>query len=169
MTYIVLNRSQKPVSFDQSPVPLEFDGGALPAPDVPHDDGVIRAARKQHPLHGVPAQSRDVTWSGKSFKRNLKNKTRDMEFCWTLHGFFTCVSFEGGNQAAAVLLQLQDGHLSRLVSHKRMTGLHIKPGSVKDSACRTHYLQSKLQNYKFHNVFLQVCSFSFATLIKFPN
>jgi len=37
------------------------------------------------------------------------------------------VSFEGGNQAAAVLLQLQDGHLTRLVPYKGVPGLHIKP------------------------------------------
>lgn len=40
----------------------------------------------------------------------------------------TCVSFEGGNQAAAVLLQLQDGHLTRLVPYKGVPGLYIEPG-----------------------------------------
>lgn len=37
------------------------------------------------------------------------------------------MSFEGGDQAAAVLLQLQDGHLTRLVPHKGVSGLHIEP------------------------------------------
>lgn len=40
----------------------------------------------------------------------------------------TSVSLEGGDQAAAVLLQLQDGHLTRLVSDEGVPGLHVKPG-----------------------------------------
>lgn len=38
------------------------------------------------------------------------------------------MSLEGGDQAAAVLLQLQDGHLTRLVPYEGVSGLHIKPG-----------------------------------------
>lgn len=56
----------------------------------------------------------------------------------------TCVSFEGGDQAAAVLLQLQDGHLTRLVSYKGMSGLHIEPGlrlrSRKNKLCSAEKL-----------------------------
>lgn len=40
----------------------------------------------------------------------------------------TSVSLEGGDQAAAVLLQLEDGHLTGLVPYKGVSGLHIKPG-----------------------------------------
>lgn len=40
---------------------------------------------------------------------------------------YTSVSLEGGDQAAVVLLQLQDGHLTRLVPYKGVSGLHIKP------------------------------------------
>lgn len=40
----------------------------------------------------------------------------------------TSVSLEGGDQTAAVLLQLQDGHLTRLVSDEGVPGLHVKPG-----------------------------------------
>lgn len=43
---------------------------------------------------------------------------------------FTSVSLKGGDQAAAVLLQLQDGHLTRLVPYKRMSGLHVESGFV---------------------------------------
>ena len=39
----------------------------------------------------------------------------------------TSVSLKGGDQAAAVLLQLQDGHLTRLVPYEGVSGLHIKP------------------------------------------
>lgn len=39
----------------------------------------------------------------------------------------TSVSLEGGDQAAVVLLQLQDGHLTRLVPYEGVSGLHIKP------------------------------------------
>lgn len=77
---------------------LQFNGGAFPPSDVPHDDGVVRATGEQHPLNRVPTQRRHVT----------------------------CVSLEGGNQVAAVLLQLQDSHLTRLVSYKGMPGLYIE-------------------------------------------
>lgn len=40
----------------------------------------------------------------------------------------TSVSLERGDQAAAVLLKLQDGHLTRLVPYEGVSGLHIKPG-----------------------------------------
>lgn len=40
----------------------------------------------------------------------------------------TSVSLEGGDQIAAVLLQLEDGHLAGLVAHEGVPGLHIKPG-----------------------------------------
>lgn len=44
-------------------VPLQFDGGPFAAPDVPHDDGVVRAAGEQNPLNWIPAERRHVTWS----------------------------------------------------------------------------------------------------------
>lgn len=40
----------------------------------------------------------------------------------------TSVSLEGGDQAAVVLLQLQDGHLTRLVPYEGVSGLHVKSG-----------------------------------------
>lgn len=40
----------------------------------------------------------------------------------------TSVSLEGGDEIAAVLLQFEDGHLTRLVSDESVPGLHIKPG-----------------------------------------
>lgn len=42
---------------------LQFDGGSFAAPDVPHDDGVVRAAGEQHPLNWIPTERRHVTWS----------------------------------------------------------------------------------------------------------
>lgn len=46
----------------------------------------------------------------------------------SLYVFCTCVSLECGDQAAAVLLQLQDGHLTGLVPNEGVSGLHIKSG-----------------------------------------
>lgn len=43
---------------------LQFDGGAFAPSDVPHDDGVVRAAGEQHPLNWVPTQRHNVTWGG---------------------------------------------------------------------------------------------------------
>lgn len=81
-------------------VSLQFDGSAFASSDVPHDDGVVWAAGEQHPLDRVPTQRRHIA----------------------------SVSLERGDQAAAVLLKLQDGHLTRLVPYEGVSGLHIKPG-----------------------------------------
>lgn len=40
----------------------------------------------------------------------------------------TCVSLECGDETAKVLLQLQNGHLTRLVSYKSVSGLHVESG-----------------------------------------
>lgn len=42
-------------------VSLELDGRAFSPADVPHDHGVVGAAREQHPLDGVPAERRHPT------------------------------------------------------------------------------------------------------------
>lgn len=58
----------------------------------------------------------------------------------------TGVSLECGDQAAAVLLQLQDGHLPRLVPYEGVSGLHVEPGirlrsrKKKPCACFDFYL-----------------------------
>lgn len=44
-------------------VSLQFDGRPFAAPDVPHDDGMVRAAGEQDPLNWIPAQRGHVTWS----------------------------------------------------------------------------------------------------------
>lgn len=38
----------------------------------------------------------------------------------------TGVALEGGHQAATVLLQLQDGHLTRLIADKGVSSLDIE-------------------------------------------
>lgn len=40
----------------------------------------------------------------------------------------TSVSLECGDETANVLLQLQNSHLTRLVSYESMSGLHVKSG-----------------------------------------
>lgn len=44
------------------------------------------------------------------------------------HVLCTSVSLESGDQAAAVLLQLQDSHLAGLVPYEGVSSLYIKPG-----------------------------------------
>lgn len=84
-------------------VSLQFDGRALAPSNVPHDDGVVRAPREQHPLRRVPAQRRDVTWTqarglkgqvstcsinGKSCEITLTTVTNTVDFLGLLwHGF----------------------------------------------------------------------------------
>ena len=41
---------------------LQFNGCSFSPSDVPHDDGVVRAAGEQHPLDRVPTQRRHITY-----------------------------------------------------------------------------------------------------------
>ena len=69
----------------------------------------------------------------------------------------TCVSFEGGDQTTAVQLQLEDGHLTRVVAHKGVPRLHVEPGRgrVKDANDRLTELFASEQLHGFaHTVFI---------------
>lgn len=62
------------------------------------------------------------------------------------------MSLERGDQAAAVLLQLQDSHLARLVPYEGVSGLHIKPGirlrSKKKKLCPAEKKQLQTKREK---------------------
>lgn len=77
--------------------------------------------------------------------------------CVSFHVLCTSVSLESGDQAAAVLLQLQDGHLARLVPYEGVSGLYIKPGIRLGSRKKKLGPAEKLMMHSFS---ISICSWT---------